>query len=140
RGYRIELTEIESVLTQVPGVAQAVVNKVEPSPGAIELAAYFTLKPGTIAFDLDTMVDELRQHVPAYMVPAYFEQLDSMPLLPSHKPVRKKLPPPLGPRFAARKGARVAPQTPLETAIASALGAVLKLDEISVEDHFFNDM
>ena len=33
RGYRIELTEIESVLLQVPGIAQAVVDTHEPEPG-----------------------------------------------------------------------------------------------------------
>src|SRR5690606_19877264 len=67
RGYRIELTEIESVLMTFPGIAQAVVNKVEPVPGAVELAAYYTLKPGVGDFALDAMVEELRARVPAYM-------------------------------------------------------------------------
>ena len=39
RGYRIELTEIESVLLQVPGIAQAVVDTYEPEPGVAELVA-----------------------------------------------------------------------------------------------------
>ena len=140
RGYRIELTEIESVLMKFPGIAQAVVNKYEATPGAVELAAYFTLRPDVAGFDLDAMVEELRQHVPAYMVPAYFEQLEAMPLLPSHKADRKKLPAPKGPRYSVRKGALVAPETDLEKAMAEALGATLKLDEVSVEDHFFDDM
>ena len=140
RGYRIELTEIESVLMKFPGIAQVVVNKVEPTPGAVELAAYYTLKPGTAGFELDAMVDELRQHVPAYMVPSYFERLDVMPLLPSHKADRKKLPPPAGPRYSSRKGAVVAPTSELERAMAGALSAALKVDEVSVEDHFFDDM
>ena len=123
RGYRIELTEIESVIMQDDRIAQAVVNKYEATPGAVELAAYYTLKPGVTAFDLDAMVEALRQHVPSYMVPAYFERLDAMPLLPSHKADRKKLPPPAGPRYAARKGAFVAAATVLETAMW-ALGAV----------------
>src|SRR5690606_32229557 len=72
RGYRIELTEIESVLMKFPGIAQAVVNKYEATPGAVELAAYYTIKPGTTGFELDAMVEDLRAHVPAYMVPAYF--------------------------------------------------------------------
>ena len=33
RGYRIELTEIESVLLQVPGIAAAVVDTFEPDAG-----------------------------------------------------------------------------------------------------------
>src|SRR5262245_6950138 len=39
RGYRIELTEIESVLMQIPQIAQAVVDVYEPEPGAPELVA-----------------------------------------------------------------------------------------------------
>ncbi len=34
RGYRIELTEIESVLMQIPEIAQAVVHTYEPEPGS----------------------------------------------------------------------------------------------------------
>ena len=50
RGYRIELDEIESVLLQAPQIAQAVVHTYEPEPGVVELAAYYTLKPGVAAF------------------------------------------------------------------------------------------
>jgi non-ribosomal peptide synthetase-like protein len=140
RGYRIELTEIESVLMKNESIAQAVVNKYEATPGAVELAAYYTLKPGVADFSLDAMVEELRAHVPAYIVPAYFERLDVMPLLPSHKADRKKLPPPAGQRYSSRKGAVVAAGTPLETAMADAIRAVLKTEEVSIEDHFFDDM
>ncbi len=45
RGYRIELTEIESVLLQVPGIAQAVVDTYEPVPGTVELVAYYSRAP-----------------------------------------------------------------------------------------------
>src|SRR6185312_256865 len=37
RGYRIELAEIESVLLELPGVAQAVVDTHEAEPGLVEL-------------------------------------------------------------------------------------------------------
>ena len=46
RGYRIELTEIESVLLQVPGIAQAVVDTYEPVPGITELVGYYSLRTG----------------------------------------------------------------------------------------------
>lgn len=140
RGYRIELTEIESVIMQDPQIAQAVVNKYEATPGAVELAAYYTLKPGVTDFSLDAMVETLRQHVPSYMVPAYFEQLEAMPLLPSHKADRKKLPPPSGARYSSRKGAVVAATTPIEIAMSESIAAVLKSTEVSIDDHFFDDM
>ena len=46
RGYRVELTEIESVLLQVPGIAQAVVDTYEPVPGTTELVGYYSLRTG----------------------------------------------------------------------------------------------
>jgi amino acid adenylation domain-containing protein len=51
RGYRIELTEIESVLLQVPGIAQAVVNTYEPEPGTVELVAYYSRRKDTAEVD-----------------------------------------------------------------------------------------
>jgi non-ribosomal peptide synthetase-like protein len=140
RGYRIELTEIESVLMQIPGIAQAVVDKYEPEPGSVELAAYYTLAPGTEDFDLDAMVATLKSGVPSYMVPAYFTQLDKIPLLSSHKADRKSLPKPPGPRYAARSGSGVAPEAGLETEIAQALCRLLGTATVSVTDDFFSDL
>ena len=45
RGYRIELTEIESVLLEVPGIAQAVVDTYEPVPGTVELVGLLQPAP-----------------------------------------------------------------------------------------------
>ena len=42
--FRIELTEIESVLLEVPGIAQAVVDTYEPVPGTVELVGYYSLR------------------------------------------------------------------------------------------------
>src|SRR5690606_15911236 len=41
---------------------------------------------------------------------------------------------------SSRKGEVVTPEGELETAMAAALAATLKIDEVSVEDHFFDDM
>src|SRR3712207_3419078 len=54
RGYRIELSEIESVLLQMPGVAQAVVDVHQPQPGVSELAAYYPGRSG-VAVDEDAL-------------------------------------------------------------------------------------
>jgi hypothetical protein len=117
RGYRIELTEIESVLLAVPGVAQAVVDTHEAEPGVVELVAYFTAQPGE-AVDVDGAHEALRDRLPRCMLPAYYEQLGRIPMLPSDKADRKALPPPSRPRRTAAQGAQVPPADAVEEALA----------------------
>ncbi|HVI44931.1 MAG TPA: amino acid adenylation domain-containing protein [Chitinophaga sp.] len=86
-GNRIELGEIESALQRHPAVDMAAVI-VHVSGAGQELAAFFTSRG-----ELETAA--LRAHLsnslPAYMVPAYFVQLKTMPLTPNGKTDRKKL-------------------------------------------------
>ena len=76
RGYRIELTEIESVLLQVPGVAQAVVDTYEPVPGTIELVGYYSLRTGAARPGAEALRRTCASGCRPYMVPAYLEHLD----------------------------------------------------------------
>lgn len=140
RGYRIELTEIESFLLQLPGIAQAVVQTFEPEHGSVELAAYFTLRHDVASVDAHDIRQMLRTRLPGYMVPAYFEQLESMPMMPSGKVDRKRLPRPTHRLSLAENGAFTAPATAAEEALAEQLGAVLGLDKVSTDAHFFNDL
>ena len=140
RGYRIELTEIESVFMEAPEVAAAVVDTYEPEPGTVELVAYYTLKDETRELPGDELSKLLRSRLPAYMIPGYVEKLDEIPMLPSNKADRKSLPAPEGPRFVATGGEIVAPRNETEEIVAAALAEVLEIDEVSVEDNFFYDL
>ncbi|MFJ6416402.1 Pls/PosA family non-ribosomal peptide synthetase [Paeniglutamicibacter sp. NPDC091659] len=140
RGYRIELTEIESVLLQVPGVAQAVVVPYEPVPGMAELVAYYSLRHDTRALDKATLRDRLQQRLPGYMVPAYLEQLETIPMLPSDKADRKRLPPPTSPRSGADAQEYTAPANETEELLASSLAEVLKVEVVSTRANFFSDL
>ena len=78
RGYRIELTEIESLLHGAPADRRfrwSITH--EPEPGLVELAAYYSLKQGGRISPLGGCLEALRSRLPAYMVPAYLEQLPS---------------------------------------------------------------
>ncbi|MFE4227318.1 Pls/PosA family non-ribosomal peptide synthetase [Arthrobacter sp. NPDC056886] len=140
RGYRIELSEIESVLLQLPGIAQAVVQTYEPEPGTVELAAYYTPRQDIADIDAHDLHRMLRTRLPGYMVPAYFEQLDSIPMMASDKVDRKRLPRPEHRISQAAAGSFTAPTTPAEETLAAQLGAVLSLDKVSTDAHFFNDL
>ncbi|MCW7537585.1 amino acid adenylation domain-containing protein [Aquabacterium sp. A7-Y] len=140
RGYRIELTEIESVILQLPQVAQAVVNTWEPRPGAVELVAYYTLRDEARTLPPEALARELKQRLPPYMVPAYCERLQHIPLLTSDKADRRALPPPTGGRLHVGGGSYVAPQAGPEREIAAVLGELLGLEKVSAADDFFADL
>lgn len=140
RGYRIELAEIESFLLQFPGIAQAVVATFEPEPGLVELAAFYTLRHDAVSVEAHDMYKMLRTRLPGYMVPAYFEQLQSIPMMASGKADRKQLPRPSERVSQAGSGAYTAPATPAESSLAEQLGVILGLDRVSTDAHFFNDL
>ncbi|MEC5192996.1 MULTISPECIES: Pls/PosA family non-ribosomal peptide synthetase [unclassified Arthrobacter] len=140
RGYRIELSEIESVLVQLPGIAQAVVQTFEPEQGSVELAAYFTLRPDVLDVDVHELHRMLRTRLPGYMVPAYFEELRTIPMMASDKVDRKSLPRPENRISRTVSGSFTAPVTAAEEALAEQLQAVLGLEKVSTDAHFFNDL
>ncbi len=139
RGYRVELTEIESVLLQIPGIAQAVVETHHPEAGRTELVAYYSLRRDRADVDAGELRRRLGELLPGYMVPAYLERLDHIPLTPAGKADRKNLPAPSNPRSAPSAADYVAPATETEQHLAEALGRVLGVERISATGHFFDD-
>ncbi|HKN29666.1 MAG TPA: Pls/PosA family non-ribosomal peptide synthetase [Roseiarcus sp.] len=136
RGYRIELTEIESVLLEIPEIAQVVATTFEPEPGAPELVAYYSVKHGARAPDRAAIVSLMRARLPSYMTPAYLEQLPFIPTLLSNKADRKELPAPKSARLRF-SDAHVPPKTETERALCEALSDVLGLEQISIDGDFF---
>ena len=140
RGYRIELGEIESVMRQVPGIAQAIVTTCRPESGVEELAAYYSVRPQAPACEPSAVYEWLADALPAYMVPAYLEQLDEVPVMPSGKVDRRALPEPRGQRRLAAAALYVAPTSDVEALLARELADVLGLELVSVESHFFDEL
>ena len=136
RGFRIELGEVESVLAAHPAVAQAVVAVREDQPGSRHLAAY--LRPVTAPLPPGTELRAfLGERLPDYMVPSTFTELETFPLTPNGKVDRQRLPAPDG-RRAASALAVVAPRSELERTIAQVWRDVLAMDEVGVDDNFFD--
>ncbi|GAA0616415.1 non-ribosomal peptide synthetase [Kutzneria viridogrisea] len=140
RGFRVELTEIESVLSQAPGIAQAVVSTYEPEPGMPELVAYYTASRSRGRVDPGLVRQWLADHLPGYMVPTYLEELDAIPVLASGKADRKRLPAPSGERGGAAPHHLVAPATDTERYLAAELAQILRVEQVSVDSHFFDDL
>jgi non-ribosomal peptide synthetase-like protein len=139
RGYRIELNEIEAVLLELPQVAQAAVTTFEPEEGVVEIVAYYALKQG-VELQRSEISQALRSKLPIYMVPAFLEQVDAIPMTLSNKADYKRLTKPQQlQRFSAAQG-YVPPKTDRERMLHAALAGVLRTEHVSTEHHFFDDL
>ena len=137
RGFRIELSEIESVLVSQPQIRAAAVGVTEVSQ-LKELAAFVICHDDVPALDRDRLAELLRQKLPPYMVPKYLDIVDTLPMMPSGKIDRKRLPAPQN--FFKGLGKIVAPTDPVERTIAEAWQESFKLSALSVEADFFIDL
>lgn len=135
RGFRIETGEVKSVLGQHPAVEKAIVVAREDQPGDKRLVAYVVPKRGMNP-TISTIRGFLKEKIPHYMVPSIFMFLDSLPLTPSGKLDRRRLPAPDQSRPELGE-AYVPPRTPIENAVAGIWADVLGLEHIGVYDDFF---
>ena len=136
RGHRIELGEVEAVLERLPSVDQAVAVVRPDARGEGRLVAYIVptagARPTVEALRRDTGRD-----LPAVMVPAVFMTLDALPLTPNGKVDRQALPEPGGERPDLAT-ALVRPRTEVERTVAATWAKVLELDEVGLDDNFFD--
>ncbi|MYV67635.1 amino acid adenylation domain-containing protein, partial [Streptomyces sp. SID2131] len=91
RGLRIELGEIDAVLSGAPGVARAVSVVREDRPGARRLVAY-AVPAGDGPLDPDALRAHAATRLPEYMVPAVIMEIPAVPLSPNGKLDRRALP------------------------------------------------
>src|SRR5262249_11559139 len=76
RGYRVELDEIEAVLSRHAGVRQAVVTLNRDQAGQERIVAYLV----SARTSQDELRTALKQKLPDYMIPSVFVFLKSLPL------------------------------------------------------------
>jgi amino acid adenylation domain-containing protein len=136
RGVRIEPREIEAVLGQHPAVREVVVLAREDRRGDKRLVAYIVPAPGISLIDTE-LRGFLRTKLPEYMVPSAYVVLDTLPLTPNGKVDRRALPAPDWARTEL-EASFVAPRTPMESLIAEIWKEVLRVEQVSVYDNFFD--
>ena len=131
RGFRIELGEIQARLLAHPEIREAVVLIKETDSGP-SLGAY-------LVADREFSVTQLRQFLseslPEYMIPAFFSNIEKIPLTPNGKADLKSLL-----ELDGRIGTGeefIAPETGIEQEIASIWRKVLEIDKIGSYDNFF---
>ncbi|TVT12945.1 AMP-binding protein, partial [Amycolatopsis acidiphila] len=121
RGFRVELGEIETALTTLPGVTSAAVVA---RPEQQQLVGY-------VVGDVRDARRALAKSLPEHMVPSVIVELDALPLTQSGKLDRKALPEPTVTVTDAE------PSTEWEHALARLFADLLELDRVGVHDDFF---
>jgi len=124
RGQRVELGEIEALLTAHPAVRAAVVVL-----RGERLVAY-VVPDGD---DLPDLVPELRRRLPEHMIPTGWTRLDALPVTVNGKLDRAALPEP----DDAGRAPYLPPRDPFEARLATLWEETLGVDAVSVHDDFF---
>ena len=132
RGYRVELGEIESCLLKYDGIKEAVI-KIIGDEDSNEIAAYYTY---TTEINIDSLREFLRLYLPSYMIPAYFVKLESIPHTPSGKIDVRSLPKP-DITDSKLRSTFIEPKGETEIIIADVWKEILKRENLSAEDNFF---
>ncbi|UOG22948.1 amino acid adenylation domain-containing protein [Gordonia amicalis] len=133
RGFRVELGEVESALRAVDGVtAAAAVVTDTSSTGGAKLVGY-AVAAGEI--DVTSIREQVRSHVPAYMVPDVVMLIDELPLTTNGKLNRHALPAPV---FARDERVEyVAPSTPRDREVVAIVEELLDVEPIGLQDNIF---
>ena len=138
RGQRIELGEIDRVMSSLPDVGQAVshacvFNQAAATGGdARQLVGYLVSDSG-LPLDTAALKARLAEQLPPHMVPVVLMQLADLPLSANGKLDRKALPlPTLGGERSGRP-----PEPGMETLVAAAFSQLLGCEVNDIDADFF---
>lgn len=134
RGLRIELGEIENAICSVEGVSQAVVVVRKDESGRQFICAFYIEKENVDLMDIKSIITS---KLPKYMMPHMFMAISEMPLTPSGKIDRKKLPA-IDLTSIYNNVPFVKPNTELQKEIADIMKKVLNCSSVGLNDDFFD--
>ena len=137
RGFRIELGEIEAALVKLSAVRDSALLVKEDDSGDQRLVAYIVPVNAQSQLTREQLQQQLREHLPEYMIPSVFVQLDALPLNANGKVDKKALPEPAM-ITTSLVSAVAAPRNTLEKIIATIFRDVLQRDDIGINDNFFD--
>ena len=132
RGYRIEIGEVESRLSKVEGIKEAVVTVRGEEESGKYLCAYVT---GEEKIEAEQVKQQLSRSLPEYMIPEYVVEMEKLPLTRNGKVDRKALPAPE--KQEEGKSHYEAPANEIEKKLSEMWTEVLGIERIGVKDNFF---
>ncbi|MGY4689623.1 amino acid adenylation domain-containing protein [Salibacterium sp. K-3] len=134
RGLRIELGEVEAVMSDLDFVNEAVVIyiKNEEYPQGI-LVSYVRLKEEVLSEK--EIKSLLKTRLPRFMIPDRVVFMEVFPVNPNGKLDRKALPEPPSPRELIREYTPLV--RPVEKELGRAFKEILNIDRVGMDDDFF---
>lgn len=135
RGNRVELGEIEVLLSHHPTVQSAVVVARECSDGIKQLVAYVVPNPET-PHSTSALRTYLKESLPDYSVPSVFAIVDTLPLTPNGKVDRVALL--QQPLQQKAEETALSQATSLEKTLVHIWQEVLSLEHVGLNDKFFD--
>lgn len=131
RGFRVEISEIESCISEFPGVEGSVVINLQEKDGSSYLCAYYVSK-------FKIIEDEIKRFLVgkllSYMIPKYIIQIGEIPLTNNGKVDRAKLPLPCI-KFSGKQDNIINEK---ERTFISIIKNILGKDNIQMADNFYH--
>ncbi len=131
RGHRIELSEIKLALEHC-GIAKHILSVIKAPHYGEELVGYYQAENEP---DILLLRMQLQQHIPEYMIPAFFIRITTIPLTANGKVDYKALPDPY--RYIADPIKQNIALTDTERIIAEIWASVLHQANITPQSDFF---
>ncbi len=134
-GVRIELADIDNNLLSVAGIENCVTIVGTIGKRSNCIISYYTSSNNN-EISNDTILKHIRKALPPYMVPSFFQRLDTLPTTSSGKIDRKKLPQ-ISIRSMNKESSKAGPSTELEQTIHDTWCTVLGRDDFDLYSSFF---
>ena len=132
RGMRLEIEDVEVGLAEHPRVRHTCVVAKKNAAGGTYLIGYVIPATGGADLRADEVKAWAGAHMVEYMVPAHIVVMEEFPLTANGKLDRNALPEP-----TIEAGSLVRPTTDDERAVCAAVAEVLRLEEVGVDQDFF---
>ncbi|HZM75031.1 MAG TPA: non-ribosomal peptide synthetase [Candidatus Limnocylindrales bacterium] len=136
RGCRVEPGEVAAVLARHPAVRDCAVVARPGEDGDTELVAYVVADVAAGQAGISELAAHAERFLPSYMLPSVYVPLEALPLGPTGKLDRHRLPAPTPAHRAARAGDEE-PATLLQARLAELWTGVLGVAQVGTTDSFF---
>ncbi|MDR3090845.1 MAG: amino acid adenylation domain-containing protein [Clostridiales bacterium] len=130
RGFRVEPGEVEAAMARYAPIKKAVVKGFENMYGQTSLFGVYTAEE---KIPPKAVLDAIRAFLPDYMLPAFLEQIDELPLNANGKVDRARILPPDAEKW---KTLYEPPEGERERAVCEAFEKTLGLENIGALDDF----